>query len=176
MGVVAPRFTMLSTWLRTTLRRSKAGARRSSSFPTEWTAAARKPCASAIEAAQRADTAAGLLHPLRADEEKGTAGEGYRVAHHGMGGGGMGGMGGMGGADVAGTAVGILARRNPAPTARRSWRNSPKILAGACLRLPRSTRSTGYVQRYQEELRSQYSLGYTPDPPDTAAGYHKITN
>jgi VWFA-related protein len=27
----------------------------------------------------------------------------------------------------------------------------------------------------QEELRSQYSLGYTPDPPDTEPGYHKIT-
>jgi VWFA-related protein len=27
----------------------------------------------------------------------------------------------------------------------------------------------------QEELRSQYSLGYTPEPPDAGAGYHKIT-
>ena len=27
----------------------------------------------------------------------------------------------------------------------------------------------------QEELRNQYSLGYTPDPPDNGAGYHKIT-
>ena len=26
-----------------------------------------------------------------------------------------------------------------------------------------------------DELRSQYSLGYTPDPPDVGAGYHKIT-
>ena len=26
----------------------------------------------------------------------------------------------------------------------------------------------------QEELRSQYSLGYTPEPPDAAPGYHKI--
>ncbi len=26
----------------------------------------------------------------------------------------------------------------------------------------------------QEELRSQYSLGYTPDPPNAGTGYHKI--
>ena len=26
----------------------------------------------------------------------------------------------------------------------------------------------------QEDLRSQYSLGYTPNPPDTEPGYHKI--
>ena len=26
-----------------------------------------------------------------------------------------------------------------------------------------------------EELRSQYSLGYTPDPPASTGGYHKIT-
>jgi VWFA-related protein len=26
----------------------------------------------------------------------------------------------------------------------------------------------------QEELRNQYSLGYTPDRADTGAGYHKI--
>ena len=29
--------------------------------------------------------------------------------------------------------------------------------------------------KIQDELRSQYSLGYTPDPPDVGAGYHKIT-
>jgi len=26
----------------------------------------------------------------------------------------------------------------------------------------------------QEELRNQYSLGYTPNPPDSGPGYHKI--
>ena len=28
--------------------------------------------------------------------------------------------------------------------------------------------------RIQEELRSQYNLGYTPDRADAGAGYHKI--
>jgi VWFA-related protein len=28
--------------------------------------------------------------------------------------------------------------------------------------------------RIQEELRNQYSLGYTPDRADVGAGYHKI--
>ena len=26
----------------------------------------------------------------------------------------------------------------------------------------------------QDELRNQYNLGYTPNPPDAGAGYHKI--
>jgi VWFA-related protein len=27
----------------------------------------------------------------------------------------------------------------------------------------------------EEDLRNQYSLGYTPDRPDPGAGYHKIS-
>jgi VWFA-related protein len=29
-------------------------------------------------------------------------------------------------------------------------------------------------QEISEELRNQYNLGYTPDPPDPDGGYHKI--
>ena len=42
--------------------------------------------------------------------------------------------------------------------------HSPGLKAGA---------STGCAQ-IQEELRNQYSIGYTPDRHDPGAGYHKI--
>jgi len=116
----------------------------------------KKTLASAIEAAQRADTL--VYSILFADEEGyGGGGGGGGYGHHGMGGGGWGGgMGGGGGERatlawggglggvvwVAATmAAGTRAHRKPARTARRFSNGSPRKPAGAISRLPRSTPS-----------------------------------
>ncbi len=122
----------------------------------------KKTLASAIEAAQRADT---LVYSIYfSSEEEGYGGGGY--GHHG-------GMGGMGG--------GMGRHGGGYPGSQESHPDGKKILE----RLSRETGGRFFeaskkhpldetFSQIQEELRNQYSLGYTPDPPDTTAGYHKI--
>jgi VWFA-related protein len=122
--------------------------------------------ASAIEAAQRADT---LVYSILFAAEQEPGGGGY--GHHGGGGGGWG--GGMGG--------GMGRHGGGYPHPQESRPDGKKILE----RLSRET-AGGYFEaskkhpidekfsQIQEELRNQYSLGYTPDPPDAGPGYHKI--
>jgi VWFA-related protein len=112
--------------------------------------------ASAVEAAQRADT---LVYSILFADEQAYGG--------GFGGRGMGGMGRHGGG------------RGRYPQQMRP--NGKKILeqiskeTGARLfEVSKKQPIEQIYDRIQEELRNQYSLGYTPDRADVAAGYHKI--
>ncbi len=118
----------------------------------------KKTLASAIEAAQRADT---LVYSIYfSSEEEG-------------GGGGFGRMGGMGG--------GMGRHGGGYPRSQESRPDGKKILE----RLSRETGGRFFesnkkhpldetFKSIEEDLRNQYSLGYTPEPPDVTAGYHKI--
>ena len=129
----------------------------------------KKTLASAIEAAQRADT---LVYSILFADEEGYGGGGYG-GHHGMGGG-MGGMGGMGGG-MGRHGGGYPRPQESRPDGKKILEKLSKETGGRFFEASKKHPIDETFSQIQEELRSQYSLGYTPDPPDTAAGYHKIT-
>jgi VWFA-related protein len=122
----------------------------------------KKTLASAIEAAQRADTL--VYSILFSSEEQGNGGGGY--GHRGMGGMG-GGMGRRGG--------GYPPPQQSRPDGKKILERLSKETGGRYFEVSKKHPIDETFSQIQDELRSQYSLGYTPDPPDTAPGYHKIT-
>ncbi|MGO8788072.1 MAG: VWA domain-containing protein [Terriglobia bacterium] len=124
----------------------------------------KKTLASAIEAAQRADT---LVYSILFTSEEDNGGGGYG-GHHGMGGG-MGGMGGMGR-----RGGGYPRPQESRPDGKKILEKLSKETGGRFFETSKKHPIDDTFSQIQEELRSQYSLGYTPDPPDTDVGYHKI--
>ena len=127
----------------------------------------KKTLASAIEAAQRADT---LVYSILFTDEEPNGGGGY--GHHGMGGG-MGGMGGMGGG-MGRHGGGYPRPQESRPDGKKILEKLSKDTGGRFFEASKKHPIDETFSQIQEELRSQYSLGYTPDPPDAGAGYHKI--
>ncbi|HME00343.1 MAG TPA: VWA domain-containing protein [Terriglobia bacterium] len=118
--------------------------------------------ASAIEAAQRADT---LVYSIlfKAEQEYGNGGFGGR-------GGGMGGRGGMGRHGGGGRYPQQLR-----PDGKKILERISKETGGRLFEVSKKEPIEQIYDSVQEELRNQYSLGYTPNPPNTGPGYHKIT-
>jgi VWFA-related protein len=111
--------------------------------------------ASAVEAAQRADT---LVYSILFADQQAYGGGG------GFGGRGMGRRGGWPG-------------RYPQQTRPDGKKILTRISKETGARLFEVSKKQPIEQIYdriQEELRNQYSLGYTPDRADAGAGYHKI--
>jgi VWFA-related protein len=126
----------------------------------------KKTLASAIEAAQRADTL--VYSILFSSEEQGSGGGPY--GHHG----GMGG-GGMGGGGMGRHGGGYPRSQESGPDGKKILEKLSKETGGQFFEASKKHPIDETFSQIQEGLRNQYSLGYTPDPPDTAAGYHKIT-
>jgi VWFA-related protein len=123
----------------------------------------KKTLASAIEAAQRADTL--VYSILFSSEEQSSGGGGGPYGHRGgMGGGGMGRHGG-----------GYPSSQESRPDGKKILEKLSKETGGQFFEASKKHPIDETFSQIQEGLRNQYSLGYTPDPPDTAAGYHKIT-
>jgi VWFA-related protein len=125
----------------------------------------------AIETAQRSDTV--VYSILFKDEEEHNGGRGgFGGPRIGMGGPGMGGPGIGGGRRGGG--------QRPYPQEQRT--DGKKILqrishetGGRMFEVSKKEPIDDIYKQIQEELRSQYSLGYTPDRGGaSAAGYHKI--
>src|SRR5271154_906862 len=117
----------------------------------------------AIETAQRADTL--VYSVLFADKDGNGNGGGYGGGH--MGGGGMGG-GGMGGGGH---------HRYPHdshPDGKKVLQQLSKETGGRFFEVSKKESIDQIYAEIDEELRSQYALGYTPDKTDAAIGYHKI--
>jgi VWFA-related protein len=129
----------------------------------------KKTLASAIEAAQRADTIVYCILFAQEPEGGGGGGMGHRG---GWGGGGMGGMGGGG----MGRHGGGYPRpeSEPRPDGKKIMERLAKETGGHFIEASKKHPLDEAFNQIQEELRNQYSLGYTPDPPDSAPGYHKI--
>jgi VWFA-related protein len=129
----------------------------------------KKTLASAIEAAQRADT---LVYCILFAQEPEGGGGGGMGRHGGWGGGGMGGMGGGG----MGRHGGGYPRGDsePRPDGKKIMERLAKETGGRFIEASKKHPLDEAFNQIQEELRNQYSLGYTPEPPDTGAGYHKI--
>ncbi|HYM13730.1 MAG TPA: VWA domain-containing protein, partial [Bryobacterales bacterium] len=117
--------------------------------------------ATAIEAAQRADTL--VYSILFADEEAYNRGYG----RPGMGGPGMGGRrrGGWGGRTPM---------PQPHPDGKKILQRLSRETGGGFFAVSKKEPIEQIYDRVQEELRSQYSLGYTPDVAGAAPGYRKI--
>ncbi|MGO9274199.1 MAG: VWA domain-containing protein [Terriglobia bacterium] len=118
--------------------------------------------ASAIEAAQRADT---LVYSVlfKAEQEYGNGGYGGR-------GGGMGGRGGMGRHGGGGRYP-----QESRPDGKKILERISKETGGRLFEVSKKEPIEQIYDSVQEELRNEYSLGYTPNPPNTGPGYHKIT-
>ena len=117
--------------------------------------------ASAVEAAQRADT---LVYSVLFADEQGYGGGG------GYGGRGMGGMGGMGRHGGGRGRYPQQAR----PDGKKILQQISKATGARLFEVSKKQPIEQIFDRIQEELRNQYSLGYTPDRADAGAGYHKI--
>jgi len=117
----------------------------------------------AIQAAQRADAAVYALYFPGTGSSFGRGGYGH--------GGGMGRGGGGGGYPGS--------HRGGYPQEERA--DGKKVLeklstetGGQLFEISKKLPIEQAYAEAEEELRNQYSLGYTPAPPDTDAGYHRI--
>lgn len=118
--------------------------------------------ASAIEAAQRADTQ--VYSVLFTDEQE--------YGNRGGRGGGGGGMGGMGGMGRHGGGRGRYPQEER-PDGKKILEKISKETGGRLFEISKKQTIEQIYDQIQEELRNQYSLGYTSDrSPGT--GYHKI--
>jgi VWFA-related protein len=116
----------------------------------------------ALETAQRADTLVYCI--LFADREAYGNGGGFGGPH-------MGGMGGMGGRAGGGYP------RHPEethPDGKKVLEQISKASGGRFFEVSKKETIDKIYAAIDEELRNQYSLGYTPDKSDTAIGYHKL--
>ena len=109
-----------------------------------------------IEAAQRADTL--VYSILFADEE----GSGFSP--------GMGGMGRRGGMGRGGGRPGGYER----PDGKKVLERLAKETGGGFFQVSKKRPIDDIYKQIQEELRSQYNLGYTPEPASANAYFHKI--
>ena len=115
--------------------------------------------AEAIETAQRADMLVYCI--LFADKEGyGNAG-GFGGPR--MGGGGMGGHGG-----------GYPRRTEERPDGKKVLEQMSKASGGRFFEVSKKEPLDKICDAIDEELRNQYSLGYTPDKWDATPGYHKL--
>jgi VWFA-related protein len=123
----------------------------------------------AIEAAQRADTLVYSILFADHEEHSGGYGGGYG-GHGGWGGGGpMGGGGGpMGGGGH---------RRQPEegrPDGKKVLIQISKATGAHMFEVSKKLPIDMVYAQIEDELRNQYSLGYTPEGMDAALGYHKL--
>jgi VWFA-related protein len=120
----------------------------------------------AIETAQRSNTL--VYSILYADPD--AYGRNYG-GHMGGGGGGMGRHGGMG---YPGGGGGYPQQVEPADGKKVLQRMS-KETGGRFFEVSKKQPINEIYTQIEEELRNQYSLGYTPDKAVAGTGYHKIT-
>src|SRR5579871_3096874 len=92
------------------------------------------------------------------------------MGRHGGWGGGMGGMGGPMGRGGGG----YPRPQESRPDGKKVLERLSKETGGRFFEASKKHPLEETFNQIQEELRNQYSLGYTPEPPDTTAGYHRI--
>ena len=121
----------------------------------------------AIESAQHADTL--VYSILFADHDE----SGYGGHHGGFGGPGMGrGGGGMGWPGGAGGGQGRS--REQRPDGKKILERISHETGGRMFEVTKKETVDQIYAEIGEELRNQYSLGYTPTPTDAGPGYRKI--
>src|SRR5271157_5934518 len=121
----------------------------------------------AIESAQRANTL--VYSILYADPDayghQGYPGMGGMGRHGGWGGGGMG----------RGPGGGGYPQQASHPDGKKVLQQISRETGGRFFEVSKKEPINQIYTQIEEELRNQYSLGYTPDKAVAGAGYHKIT-
>jgi VWFA-related protein len=112
----------------------------------------------AIETAQRANTLIYCI--LFADKEAYGNGGDYGGPH-------MGGMGGRGGGYPRRT-------EEPHPDGKKVLEQMSKATGGRFFEVTKKEPIDKIYAAIDEELRNEYSLGYTPDKSDSSRGYHRL--
>jgi len=131
---------------------------------------------SAVEAAQRADTV--VYSILFADDHhEQNPGYGRRAGGGGIGRPGGWPGGGWPGGGGGGSRRGRGQRRpeEPRPDGKKILEKISKETGGSFYEVSKKRTVDQIYTSIAEELRTQYSLGYTPDKASFAVGYHKIT-
>jgi VWFA-related protein len=118
----------------------------------------------AIEAAQRSNT---LVYSILFSDREAYGNGGYGVHVGGLGGG-MGRPGGMG----RGGPVGYPQQSHP--DGKKVMEQIARETGGRFFEVSKKQSIDQIYASIEEELRNQYSLGYTPDKADASPGYHKI--
>jgi VWFA-related protein len=121
--------------------------------------------ADAIETAQRADTL--VYSILFADKDEHGYGGGYGGPHGGGGGLGGGGLGGGGGHHR-------YPQQESRPDGKKVLQQMSKETGGRFFEVTKKEPLDQIYSEINDELRNQYSLGYTPSASDTTPGYHKL--
>jgi len=125
----------------------------------------------AVEAAQRADTV--VYSILFADAHQEEGGGFGRGGGGGWPGGGWPGGGGPGGGGRRGG--GQRYPQETRPDGKKILERISKETGGGLYEVSKKRTVDQIYASIAEELRTQYSLGYTPDKTNVAAGYHKIS-
>ena len=140
----------------------------------------KKSLESAIEAAQRADTVVYSILFKDTQSERG----GYEHQRRGgMGGGWPGGGGGYpgggggwpGGGGRGGRGGGPRPSQEPLPDGKKILERVSKETGGHLFEVSKKESVAQIFTSIAEELRTQYSLGYTPNKAESAEGYHRIS-
>lgn len=126
---------------------------------------------SAIEAAQRADTVVYSILFTDRDENGGLGGNRGGVIFGGPMGGGRRGGGGYPGGGGGGQRGGGRGNR---PDGKKVLEQLSNETGGRMFEVSKKLTIDQIYAQIEEELRSQYSLGYTPEKTDEATGYRKI--
>jgi VWFA-related protein len=118
---------------------------------------------SAIEAAQRSDT---LVYSILFKDPDAPGNGGYGGPYGGGGrGGGMGGGGRHGGGG---------SQQESRPDGKKVLERISRETGGRFFEVTKKQSIDDIYAAINDELRSQYSIGYKPEPADAGPGYHKI--
>jgi VWFA-related protein len=115
----------------------------------------------AIETAQRADTVVYSIL-FKDNDAYGNGGGGYGSPHGG-------GRGGMGGGQHGG-----YPQQQSRPDGKKVLERISRETGGRFFEVTKKQSIDDIYAQINEELRSQYSIGYKPEPADAGPGYHKI--
>ena len=118
----------------------------------------------AITSAQRADTLAYSVRIADDESSHGFGGPGMGGRHGGWGGGGMGGGGGRGGRG---------GQSESRPDGKKTLQQISRETGGSYFEVSKKKTVDQMYTEIEEELRNQYSLGYTSDQ-STGGGFRKI--
>ena len=118
----------------------------------------------AIEAAQRANT---LVYSILFSDKDAYGNRNYGVHMGGMGGG-MGRPGGIGRGGPGGYP------QQSHPDGKKVMEQIARETGGRFFEVSKKQSIDQIYASIEEELRNQYSLGYSPDKADASSGYHKI--
>jgi VWFA-related protein len=126
----------------------------------------------AIETAQRSNT---LVYSILYADPEAYGRQGFPGGHHGGWGAGAGGIGVGGGGMGRGPGSGGYPQQQSHPDGKKVMERIARETGGRFFEVSKKQPISEIYSQIEQELRNQYSLGYSPSKDVAAPGYHKIT-